>query len=200
VQQWNQSDLAFLRERARLIQAEVWFADNTLCFKSRQNRSAPALSLVQGNHLLDVQIRADLAHQRTSVKTSGYDASSRDAIDEEAGAGAIQAEISGGRTGPSVLQQAFGERVSYRVRETPIASSEATAWAKAEMLRRSRGFVTAVGTTDGTPDMVVGSTQSLDRVGPPFNGGGYYVVRVSHVYDLTTGYRTVFEAQRATVN
>ena len=200
VQQWNQSDLAFLRERARLIQAEIWFDNDTLHFTSRQNRSAPALSLVQGNHLLDVQIRADLAHQRTSVKTSGYDAGSRDAIDEEAGASAIQAEISGGRTGPAVLQQAFGERVSYRVRDVPIASSAATAWAKAEMLRRSRGFVTAVGTTDGTPDMVVGSTLSLDRVGAPFNGGGYYVVRVSHVYDLTAGYRTMFEAQRATVN
>ena len=122
------------------------------------------------------------------------------AIDEDADVSAVQSETSGGRTGPSVLQQAFGERVSYRVRETPLASSEATAWAKAEMLRRSRGFVTAVGTTDGTPDMVVGSTLSLDRVGAPFNGGGYYVVRVSHVYDLTTGYRTHFEAQRATVN
>lgn len=200
VQQWNQSDLAFLRERARLLQAEVWLDTDKLCFKSRGNRTGTAITLVQGRELIDVQVRADLAHQRTKVKASGYDAQSRDAIDEEAGADAIQAEISGGRTGPAVLQQAFGERVSYRVRENPLVSGEATAWAKAEMLRRCRGFVSVVGTTNGTPDMVVGSLLSLDRVGTPFNGDGYYAVRVCHTYDLASGHRTHFEAQRATIN
>ena len=200
VQQWNQSDLAFLRERARLIQAEVWFEDDKLCFKSRSNRSATAITLVQGRDLIDVQVRADLAHQRTAVKASGFDAAARDQIDEEAGADAIQGEISGGRSGPAVLAQAFGERVSYRVRENPLVSSEANAWARAEMLRRCRSFVTVVGTTNGTPDMVVGSRVSLDRVGTPFNGDGYYAVRVCHTYDLNSGHRTHFEAQRATIN
>lgn len=200
VQQWNQSDLAFLRERARLIQAEVWFDNNTLCFKTRGNRTSTSQSLVQGRDLLNIQIRADLAHQRTKVVTSGFDASQRDKIDEQAGPDAIQAETSGGRTGPAVLQQAFGERVSYRVRETPLAAGEANAWAKAEMLRRCRSFVTAIGVTDGTPDMTVGSKLSLDRVGKPFEGDGYYVVRVCHTYDLNQGYRTHFEAQRPTIS
>jgi phage protein D len=200
VQQWNQSDLAFLRERARLIQAEVWVEVDKLCFKSRGNRSATSITLVQGRDLIDVQLRADLAHQRTKVKASGFDASARDQIDEEAGADAIQAEISGGRTGPAILQQAFGERVSYRVRENPLVSGEANAWARAEMLRRCRSFVTVVGTTNGTPDMMVGSKLNLDRVGAPFNGDGYYTVRVCHTYDLNSGHRTHFEAQRATIN
>ena len=200
VQQWNQSDLAFLRERARLIQAEVWFENDRLCFKTRGNRTATSMPLVQGRDLLNVQIRADLAHQRTKVKTSGFDATQRDRIDEEAGADAIQAEISGGRTGPAILQQAFGDRISYRVRENPLVASEASAWASAEMLRRCRSFVTAIGVTDGTPDMVVGSKLSLDRVGKPFEGDGYYVVRVCHTYDLERGYRTHFEAQRPSIS
>jgi Bacteriophage probable baseplate hub protein len=208
VQQWNQSDLAFLRERARLIQAEVWFEDEQLKFKSRSQRSGTEITLIQGGDkpdtagcgLLDVQLRADLAHQRTTVRTSGYDASARDKIDEEAGADAIDAEISGGRTGPQVLQQPFGERVSYRVRENPLVAEEASAWARAEMLRRCRSFVTAVGTTNGTPDMVVGSRLTLSGVGAPFNGDGYCAVRVCHTYDLKSGHRTHFEAQRATIN
>lgn len=200
VQQWNQSDLAFLRERARLIQAEIWIEDDSLKFKSRGERSATAITLVQGRDLIDVQLRADLAHQRSKVKTSGYDAGTRDSIDEEAGADVIAAEISGGRTGPAVLQQAFGERVSYRVRENPLVAGEASAWAKAEMLRRCRGFVSVIGTTNGTPDMVVGSRLTLDRVGAPFNGDGYCAVRVCHTYDLNLGHRTHFEAQRATIN
>ncbi len=208
VQQWNQSDLAFLRERARLIQAEIWFEDDQLKFKSRSQRNGTAITLVQGGDnpdlagcgLLDVVLRADLAHQRTQVRTSGYDASARDAIDEQADADVIQAEISGGRTGPQILQQAFGERVSYRVREAPLVAGEASDWARAEMLRRCRSFVTATGTTNGTPDMVVGSRLTLQGVGAPFEGDGYTAVRVCHTYDLKSGHRTHFEAQRATVN
>jgi Bacteriophage probable baseplate hub protein len=200
VQQWNQSDLAFLRERAALVQAELWCEDETLNFKTRGNRTGTSVTLIQGNQLLSVECRADLAHQRTKVVVSGYDAQARATIEQESGSDAIQAETSGGQTGPAVLQRAFGDRASTRVRETPLVDGEATAWAKAEMLRRSRGFVTTVGTTHGTPELVVGSRITLDRVGQPFNGGGYYVTRVRHTYDLESGHRTRFEAERPTVS
>jgi uncharacterized protein len=200
VQQWNQSDLAFLRERAEQICAEVWIHDDTLHFETRTNRRATELTLVQGNQLLDVQLRADLAHQRTKVKVSGYDAQERAAIDEEAGADVVSAEAGAGRSGPTVLERAFGERVSYRARAVPLAGEDATAWARAEMLRRCRGFVTALGTTNGSPDMVVGSELTLERVGAPFNGAGYYVTSVHHSWDRTNGFRTRFAAERPTVN
>lgn len=199
VQQWNLSDLAFLRARARLIQAEVWVGDGTLRFQSRTRRSAPDVTLVIESDLLCLSLRADLAHQRTSVRVTGYDASARGAIDEEAGSEAIQAEVSGGRTGPDILQASFGGRVSLRSREVPLTTGEARDWARAEMLRRCRGFVQAVGTTKGTPDLAVGSRITLQRVGAPFEGSGYYATRVRQTYDLVNGYRTYFEAERATV-
>jgi phage protein D len=199
VQQWNLSDLAFLRERARLIQAEIWFQDGKLYFMTRNKRTGTQLTLVRGNELIEIEARADLAHQRTKVKVSGYDAKDRDRIEEEAGVAVVQAEISGGRTGPDVLQQAFGERVSYRVREAPLADAEARAWAGAEMLRRARAFVSVAGLTRGSPDMVVGSRLSLERVGHPFDGPGYYVTRVCHTYDLTHGHRTRFASERPTI-
>ena len=199
VQQWNQSDLAFLRDRARLIQAEISLSESTLRFLTRDQRSAAAITLVQGNELIALDVRADLAHQRTAVRVNGYDAGERAVIEEEAGEDAIQTEISGGRSGPAVLQRAFGERVSRRVRENPLVADEAAAWARAEMLRRARGFVQAVGVTNGTPDMTVGSRLTLERVGTPFSGGDYYVTRVRHTYDADEGHRTHFEAERATV-
>ncbi len=198
VQQWNMSDLAFLRERARKVQAEIWVEDETLHFKSRSKRTATELTLVQGNHLVSVRLRADLAHQRTKVKVSGYDASQREQIDEEAGGDAIQAEVSEGLTGPSVLERAFGERVSYRVREAPLKANEASERARTEMLRRARSFVTVVATTRGSADMVVGSKLTLEGTGRPFEGSGYYVTRLCHTYDAK-GFRTHFEAERATV-
>jgi len=196
VQQWNMSDLAFLRERARLIQAEVWVIDGTLHFASRSNRQATALTLTLGTELLDVQVRADLAHQRTAVKVSGYAAGDRTSIDEEAGASVILSETSGGQSGPATLQRAFGDRISYRVREAPLAILEAQDYARAEMLRRSRSFVTATGTALGVPDLIVGSTLTLQDVGAPFDGGGYYVTRMCHTYDIRNGHRTRFEAER----
>jgi phage protein D len=201
VQQWNMSDLAFLRERAHKIQAEVWVEDETLHFKSRPKRTGTELTLVQGNDLIELCVRADLAHQRSTVKVSGYDANRRELIEEEAGAATIDAEIEGnsGLTGPAVLQRAFGERVSYRVREAPLQSTEASDWARAEMLRRARSFVTVTGTTRGSADMTVGSRLTLERVGVPFAGSGYYVTRVCHSYDLHNGFRTHFEAERATL-
>lgn len=200
VQQLNQSDLAFLRDRARLVQADVWIEDDRLCFKTRGRRSGTELTLAQDDELLSVQIRADLAHQRTKVRVTGYDAQARDAIDEEATGDVVSAEITGGRTGPAVLERAFGERASTRSREVPLTGDEARQWARAEMLRRGRAFVHALGTTHGSPSMVVGSRLSLEGVGAPFTGGGYYVTRICHTYDHENGHRTTFEAERATLN
>jgi phage protein D len=199
VQQWNMSDLAFLRERARKIQAEIWAEDQTLNFKTRGKRTATELTLRQDNHLISLRARADLAHQRTKIKVAGYDANKRDRIEEESGSDEIQSEISGGVTGPATLERAFGERVSYRVREAPLKSTEATDWARAEMLRRARSFVTVSATTRGSADMVVGSKITLEGTGHPFEGSGYYVTRVCHTYDSQSGFRTHFEAERATI-
>jgi len=200
VQQLNQSDLAFLRERARLVQAELWCTGQTLHFTSRPNRTGTSLTLVQGSDLLSARLSADLAHQRTQIVVTGYDASAKTLIDERAAADVINVEIAGGRTGPDILERALGASISYRVREVSLTSEEAQAWARAEMLRRSRRFVTVQGVTRGSPDMVVGSRLSLSSVGDPFEGDGYYATRVRHTFDHTAGLRTHFEADRATVN
>ena len=79
VQQWNQSDLAFLkRERARLLQAEIWISEDKLYFQTRDKRTATDVTLVQGNDIISIRARADLAHQRTRVAVSGFDAQARD--------------------------------------------------------------------------------------------------------------------------
>ncbi len=200
VQQFNQSDLAFLRERARLVQAEVWCTDTSLHFRSRLTRGGTTLTLVQGNHLLNVRVVADLAHQRSSVVVSGYDAGQKAVVDEEAGPDIMDAETAGGMTGPRLVSRALGASTTYRVREAALSAAEARAWAKAEMLRRGRRFVTVSATARGNADIVVGSRLRLELVGAPFEGDGYYVTQVRHTYDLTNGFRTHFEAERSTLN
>lgn len=200
VQQVNQSDLAFLRERARLVQAELWCTDRTLHFRERTSRQGTALTLVRGSELISVRVVADLAHQRSEVVVTGYDARQRRTVDERAGADVVQAETSGGRVGPVLVRQALGDCTTLRVREAALNAEEGAAWARAEMLRRARRFVTVVGHTNGSPDMVVGSRLTLERVGGPFDGNGYYVTEICHTFDLRRGFRTRFEAERSTLN
>jgi uncharacterized protein len=211
LQQVNQSDLAFLRERARLLQADLWCSGKTLHFSERSSRHATSITLIHGADLLSCRLVADLADQRTEVTVSGYDARKKAVISERADADTIRAEASTGRTGPEVLKKALEPKAgdgaadtastaSFRVREAPQTTAEARAWARAEMLRRARHFVTATGVTRGTPDLDVGSQLRLELVGAPFEGGGYYVTRVTHTYDNVRGLRTSFAAERPTVN
>jgi phage protein D len=200
VQQVNQSDLAFLRERARRIQAEVWCEGRTLRFSTRDRRPGSRLQLIKGGDLLSVRLLADLAHQRSEVLVSGYDAGAASVIDERVGNEAIAAEVSRGRTGPQVVVTALGESRAIRFREVAQSSEQARAWARAEMLRRARAFVTVDGLTRGSPEMVVGSIVELQDVGQPFEGGGYYVTHICHTYDHASGLRTRFEAERGTIN
>ena len=199
VQQWNQSDLAFLRDRARLLHADIWIEDTTLHMASRDQRNGNQVTLIQGNDLLAVELRADLAHQRTSVKVGGFDEVGKQAIDEEASSSDVSSESSAGRGGVDVLNQAFGAHVSNRVREVPFADGEARAWARADLLRRARRFVTARGITLGSPTLAVGSLVTLQRVGKPFEGDSYYVTHVLHCFDTAHGLRTHFDAERSWV-
>jgi phage protein D len=199
--QGNETDLGFLRTRAGFVAAELWATGTTLHFATRDRRQAPALTLTQGRDLLTVAIRADLAHQRTAVHVSGFDAGRRDRIDATAGGAVVVAEAASGRTGPQVLDSALGARAEQRVRCVPVATAEANGWARASMLTRARRFVTVTGTTAGTPQLSVGSRLTLSRVGALFAGDGYYVSRVRHVFGLAAGgFRTHFEAERPTIN
>jgi phage protein D len=199
VQQWNLSDLAFLRERARLLQADLWALEGKLGFKTRDKRDGAELTLVLGGNLLLLEARADLAHQRSEATVSGYDIDERGAIDETADASIAAAEAGDGQKGAELLEQAFDTAMTFRAREAPASPDAAQAWARAELLRRARRFVTLKGVTSGSPELMVGGRISLQRVAKPFLGGGYYVTRVTHTYDRLDGHRTAFEAERATV-
>ena len=50
----------------------------------------------------------------------------------------------------------------------------------------------------GLGDQVANNYQEI--FGKPFEGEGYYVVRVCHTWDRKSGFRTHFEAHRATLN
>lgn len=193
--QVNHSDLAFIRERARSVNAELWVEDTKLFAKTRTDRAGTAIALAYGVNLLSFTVRADLAHQCTEVGVAGWDVEAKDAIEETGQENAISAELNGDKSGSAILQQAFAERKERIVHAVPLTSEEARTIAQARYRERARRFVTGAGIADGDARIRVGSVLNLGGLGNLFNGK-YYVVRVRHSYDGIYGFRTEFDVER----
>ncbi len=195
--QLNQSDLAFLRSLARRDDGEVWLDGTTLHVSRRPDRDGGTVELSYGGDLLSFSVRADLADQCTELGVAGWDVGAKDAIAETADSSALGAELASGDTsGSDILSKAFGDRTEHIVRGTPVTSDEARAIARAAYLERARRFVCGTGITGGTPALKVGCRVTLNGLGALFNGA-YYVSRTRHMFDLTLGYRTEFDVERA---
>ena len=135
VEQQAESDLAFLRRRLERLDAELWVdADDTVHAADRASREGPTITLVQGNQLVAVTARADLAHQRSGVVVRGWDRRRVEVAEGTAGDEVVAAETTGGRTGPSLVEQVFGDVELARVLLDAGDAEHARSLATAEML------------------------------------------------------------------
>jgi phage protein D len=194
--QVNQSDLGFLRERARAVDGRIGVSDRALVFHPRREPAqSDPIALSRLNSLIRFEVSADLAHQRTEVRVHGYSIPDKSGIHQSAGAADIRSEVGTGRSGADVLSQAGIDAIEDHHLETPASDEEALAIARSLARRRARRFVSGHGVADGTPSMKVGSRVQLNDLGPLFSGR-YYVCRVRHTYDQRDGLRTHFIAER----
>jgi len=193
--QVNQSDLAFLRERARAVDAELWIDGSTLHVQARARRKTADLTLKFGEHLYEFSVLADLALQVTGLTVSGWDVSGKQTLSHRADDSTLSSELNGDLSGTSVLQQALGKRDQQIVHHLPATSDETQALAESEYRRAARRFLTGVGIAEGDSRIRVGTKLKLQNLGTGFDGS-YYVTRSRHMFDLVNGYRTWFEVER----
>jgi phage protein D len=193
--QVNQSDLAFLRERARAVDAEVWVDDTTLSVQSRAKRNANDMTLTYGQGLFEFSAMADLANQATGFSVTGWDVSAKQPLGYTATSSALAGEVNGDLSGSAALQQAIGQRTQQVVHALPYTSQEAQAQAEARYRRWARRFVTGSGIADGDGRIQVGTSLTLQGLGTLFNGK-FYVTAVRHLFDPENGYRTWFAVER----
>lgn len=195
IAQVDQSDLAFVRSRARRAGAEVWVRDDTLHVARRSTRRGPHVVLGRGQNLLEASLSADLAGQRTEVQVGGWDPSTKERLDERASVDVIAAEQAGGTAGADLLEQAFGTRVETVVHQVPLSPDEARGLATSHFLEMARRFVTGELLAVGDARISVGATVDVSGVGPWFSGV-HHVVETRHLYDLAHGYRTLARVER----
>jgi phage protein D len=193
--QVNQSDLAFLRERARAVEVELWMDDTKLYAQPRSGRTATPIKLAYGGDLISFSAMADLAGQRTSVTVSGWDVAGKSALKYDAGDSVISGELNGDDSGMSILKSAFGDRKESLAHTVPLNGQEAQSVAEAFLKMSARRFVVGRGVGQGNAKLRVGCTVELSALGPLFNGK-YYVSEVRHTFSNADGYRTNFTAER----
>ena len=193
--QVNSSDLAFLRERVRAIDAELWMDGSTLYAKSRTKRGGNALEIIYGHDLRSFSVLADLAGQRTSVTASGWDVASKDGLHYEATDSLLGGELNGDSSGANILASALGKRKEALVHTVPLSSDEVKAHAEAYFKMSARRFVVGRGIADANSQLQVGNYVNLKSLGPLFSGK-YYLSEVMHLFDGAHGIRTEFTAER----
>jgi hypothetical protein len=193
--QVNQSDLAFLRERARAVDAELWIEGTTLKMDARNARASSSFTLTIGLGLFECSIAADLAGQVSGFAVTGWDTSAKQGITHRATDSTISGELDGKQSGSTVLGQALGTRNQQIVHLTPVTTQEAQAHAEAQYRRAARRFVSGVGLAEGDARIRVGAKVELRGVGPLFEGK-YHVTRSRHQFDGRQGFRTHFAVER----
>jgi phage protein D len=193
--QLNQSDLAFLRERARLIDAEVWVEGTDLYVQSRARRKVSSLELTYKQRLHEFSVLADIAHQRSSLTVSGWDISAKEKLEYAATDDCIQTELGSGIGGSRVLTDAFGERLENVAHMTPMSDEETRTLAESCFRTMARQFVTGRGLAEGDARLKAGAHVTINGVGSLFNGL-YFVNSVQHMFCQETGFKTQFCVER----
>jgi phage protein D len=193
--QVDQSDLAFLRERARAIDADLWVEGSKLHAAGYARRAGGRLRIGHGKELHSFTVLADLAHQRSSVTVGGWDVSGKQAIAEKADDAALSGELGGGDSGANILEAALAARHETAHRTHPVTPAEAKARAEALFRARARGFVRGTGIADADAKLRAGTTLQIDGVGPLFSGD-YRLVDVVHRYDGKNGFKSHITVER----
>lgn len=193
--QVNQSDLAFLRERARSVNAELWMDGSKLNVKPRASRNGSAFEMTHGKELREFTVIADLANQRSTVCVNGWDVAGKSVLQHEASDSVISGELNGDTSGASILASALARRKEALAHTVPHTGQEAQAMAESFYRMTARRFLVGRGVAETSSRLRVGGFISIKNIGSLFSGK-YYLAEVRHVFD-GKGLRTEFTAERA---
>lgn len=179
VYQHNQSDLAFLMQRAWRIGYECFVESDTLHFR-RPPSGGEGVTLVWGEDLLSFEPRMTLAEQVDEVLVKGWNENSQEPIVGRAGNGALYPQLGEEKNGAE-WAAAFGAGKRVIVDQPVVSQAEADVLAAARLNELSGAFVEAHGVAFRRPDLKAGRTVTLEALGSRFSGA-YLVTNVRHIY------------------
>lgn len=185
----NQTDLAFLHERARLNNFVVLVDDTTLYFRSAAERDAVTLNW--GKDLLSFNPRVNIARQVNEVEVRGWDVTKKEAIVGTSTTPTASAAPSwDGKKGGATATSATSAAKHVEMRQSVKDQSAADKLATALLDRNNAGFVEAEGVAIGDPNIKAGCTVELNNLGNKFSGK-YAVTSTRHSF-WQGNYETTF--------
>jgi phage protein D/phage baseplate assembly protein gpV len=179
--QHNQSDLAFLMQRAWRIGFECFVDDGKLWFRKPPTNGAK-VKLTWGGDLLSFYPRMTLAEQVDEVLVKGWDVEKKAAIVGQAEKGALYPDIKMTKDKDGAgWAEPFGKGKLVIVDQPVISQAEANILATARLNELSGAFIDAEGTAFRRPDIKAGQMITLEAVGKRLSGT-YLVMSATHTY------------------
>lgn len=191
IYQHNQSDLAFLMERAWRIGYVCYVSDDKLVFK-RPSEGSARVTLTWGEDLLSFRPRLTLAEQVDEVVVKGWDVDKQEAIVGQANNGRLYPQLGESRNG-AAWANGFGAGKLVIVDQPVVSQAEADTLAAARLDELSGTFVQADGLAFRRPDITAGQMVKLEGLGQRLSGE-YLVTSATHVY-ADDGLRTLFSVR-----
>lgn len=207
VMQPCQTDLIFLRERARKLHYEILVTDKKLIFRKSPEATDKTYTLVfaqaqmavaTGSNILPLttfSLKLNAKAPPSKVQSRGWDPSSKQAIVSEATSADQTSKMGGSEAGGDFASNAFGtDRTLVHV-DTPFASqAECTEHAKASYNNHAMQVITGTADTIGVPDLRAGVVIQMLGVGPRYEG--YYMIDQATHSIGADGYTTSLQVKR----
>jgi uncharacterized protein len=195
--QANQTDLAFLQERAARINYEVIVQDKKLLFQPMKNDASPTVQLRFGSDdLISFYPRLSSVQQISQTLVSGWDIKEKKPITAQTPA-ANARSMGGQNNGAAIAQKVFGTATLST--SGPIATqAEADQQSKALLNERVIDLIIGEGTCLGRTDLIPGNTLKILYLSEKFSGD-YYITGVTHRFRSDRGYITEFRVKRNTI-
>jgi phage protein D len=187
-----QTDIEFLRDRARRNGYYLYCRDGKLYFKKEPATSGAAPELKWGESLMSFQARFTSAEQVQNAEVHGWDVKQKQAIIGKSTSPSGTPTVNGVSHGGTAAKSAFGGTHSEVVNDHPVRTQkEADLFAQSILNDLCQAFFEAEGSCLGNPKVKAGAEVQIKGVGSRFSGT-YRVTRAVHRYGLP-GYTTEFE-------
>lgn len=191
VLQAEQTDLAFLRARARPLGYVVRVDDTALHFAPRDLTGSPVVTAALGDNLLSFFVRTSALGLAGAAEARGWDPATQKAI--VARATKVPSLMGGKTAGFRRADDSFAAQVT-RADGPIVIADDATLTAAGVFESAALDHVVCEGKMLGAAVLRPGDILAVTGVGKRFSGN-YWLTRVVHRYDHA-GFTTAFDGRR----
>ena len=185
--QYNCTDWDFIVNRAEMIGKIVLTNDGKIVIKAPSVEGAPALSLLLGATIIELDAEMDSRNQYAGVNAKSWDIANQ-AVEESAASEPSGIEEQGNFT-TGQLANVMGLEEYTLNYPGVLSDAERKLWADAQMLKSRLSKIRGRAKFNGIAGINPGQVLELNGIGNRFNGKAF-VSGVRHDYDSLHGWKT----------